>query len=468
MRSPSIVSSTSQQAPGTAVSRVQGIVGAVERWPDGEIANSHDAIRRQPRSRVVVVPARTTVLDGAPVLCLVKPPAPTLSIDVLPRPPLAARVGARLGLGATPSRSSSAPDRQARSSASSAPSSPSTSCSGVSVEDDARHRRAGIPSVRRRRHAAAQPAACGTRLSENPAAHRRRSRRLGRSRQQRGVSGVSWGSCQRIRDGRGDGHARRRSIADQGTGLTESPRAGCDMGRGRARKTGRRNLRVLLSNSRYLKTVFPMRRSAPPNVLARPIKTSLRRGLLQPPPGRALGMDDARRAAALVRTSGDYRRVEFRLLGAGGMVIASHLERVVRPAAPLASSALIGLATVLAIVPASPPSVHRRPRWSGSSVPVPARATITGGTSVSSEHSPAPPPPHVTVPPWWPAACGQRPRERERETRERERRESERQTREKARERESARARESARERERAPRETAPDRLPEQPPTPPS
>ena len=119
--------------------------------------------------------------------------------------------------------------------------------------------------------------------------------------------------------------------------------------------SSRRAVAIFMSRAgdgRFLETVFPNGATIDhPNVLARPIQTSLAEALRA---HRAELSEWTTRAGPplLVRTLADYRRVEPELRErTGGILIASHLERVVEPGLRhWASSALIGLATVLAIV----------------------------------------------------------------------------------------------------------------------
>ena len=103
MRTPVVVldePTTGQDARGVA--RVQGIVRELSSAGRTVIAISHDMrFVAETFDRVIVMRAGTTVLDGAPGVVFGEAAWPTLSSTFL-EPPLAARVGARLGLGATP------------------------------------------------------------------------------------------------------------------------------------------------------------------------------------------------------------------------------------------------------------------------------------------------------------------------------------------------------------------------------
>ena len=91
---------TGQDARG--ISRVQKIVADLSAAGLTVIAISHDMrFVAESFQRVVVMRAGRIVLDGAPPGVFAEEAWPTLASTFL-EPPLAARVGARLGLGATP------------------------------------------------------------------------------------------------------------------------------------------------------------------------------------------------------------------------------------------------------------------------------------------------------------------------------------------------------------------------------
>jgi len=91
---------TGQDARG--ISRVQKIVADLSAAGLTVIAISHDMrFVAESFQRVVVMRAGRIVLDGAPTGVFAEEAWPTLASTFL-EPPLAARVGARLGLGATP------------------------------------------------------------------------------------------------------------------------------------------------------------------------------------------------------------------------------------------------------------------------------------------------------------------------------------------------------------------------------
>ena len=92
---------TGQDAPGVA--RVADIVRALTAEGRTVIAISHDmAFVAEHFRRVVVMRAGTVVLDGTPAEVFHEASWPTLESTYL-EPPHSARVGARLGLGSTPS-----------------------------------------------------------------------------------------------------------------------------------------------------------------------------------------------------------------------------------------------------------------------------------------------------------------------------------------------------------------------------
>jgi energy-coupling factor transport system ATP-binding protein len=91
---------TGQDARG--IERVQRIVADLSAAGRTVIAISHDMrFVAESFARVVVMRAGKIVLDGTPAEAFAEAAWPTLASTYL-EPPLAARVGARLGLGATP------------------------------------------------------------------------------------------------------------------------------------------------------------------------------------------------------------------------------------------------------------------------------------------------------------------------------------------------------------------------------
>jgi len=103
MRTPIVVldePTTGQDARGTA--RVQAIVRDLSAEGRTVLAISHDMrFVAESFERVVVMRAGTIVLDGPPAEVFGEANAETLASTYL-EPPVAARVGARLGLGSTP------------------------------------------------------------------------------------------------------------------------------------------------------------------------------------------------------------------------------------------------------------------------------------------------------------------------------------------------------------------------------
>jgi energy-coupling factor transport system ATP-binding protein len=94
---------TGQDARG--MSRVQSIVAELSAAGRTVIAVSHDMrFVAESFERVVVMREGRIVLDGTPTEAFAEAAWPTLASTYL-EPPLAARVGARLGLGATPTES---------------------------------------------------------------------------------------------------------------------------------------------------------------------------------------------------------------------------------------------------------------------------------------------------------------------------------------------------------------------------
>jgi energy-coupling factor transport system ATP-binding protein len=95
---------TGQDARG--VVRIQRVVEAIASAGRTVIAVSHDMrFVAETFRRVVVMGAGRVLLDGSPAEVFAEPAWPTLASTRL-EPPLAARVGARLGLGATPTEAS--------------------------------------------------------------------------------------------------------------------------------------------------------------------------------------------------------------------------------------------------------------------------------------------------------------------------------------------------------------------------
>ncbi len=93
---------TGQDAAGIA--RVQAIVGNLTAGRRTVIAISHDMrFVAETFKRVVVMGAGRVILDGSPADVFGEPAWPTLASTYL-EAPLAAQVGARLGLGATPTQ----------------------------------------------------------------------------------------------------------------------------------------------------------------------------------------------------------------------------------------------------------------------------------------------------------------------------------------------------------------------------
>jgi energy-coupling factor transport system ATP-binding protein len=95
---------TGQDARG--IERVQAIVASLASAGRTVIAISHDMrFVAETFRRVVVMGAGTILLDGSPANVFAESAWPTLASTYL-EAPLAARAGARLGLGATPTESS--------------------------------------------------------------------------------------------------------------------------------------------------------------------------------------------------------------------------------------------------------------------------------------------------------------------------------------------------------------------------
>lgn len=91
---------TGQDAPG--IDRVQAIVASAVAAGRTVVAISHDMrFVAESFARVVVMGAGRVLLDGSPAEVFAEEHWPVLASTVL-EPPHAARVGARLGLGATP------------------------------------------------------------------------------------------------------------------------------------------------------------------------------------------------------------------------------------------------------------------------------------------------------------------------------------------------------------------------------
>jgi energy-coupling factor transport system ATP-binding protein len=107
MRTPIVVldePTTGQDLGG--IGRVQAIVAALAAEGRTVVAISHDMrFVAETFRRVVVMRAGRVVLDGTPAEVFAEPAWPVLASTYL-EPPLAARVGARLGLGATPTEAS--------------------------------------------------------------------------------------------------------------------------------------------------------------------------------------------------------------------------------------------------------------------------------------------------------------------------------------------------------------------------
>jgi energy-coupling factor transport system ATP-binding protein len=95
---------TGQDARGVA--RVQEVVGRVAGEGRTVIAISHDMrFVAETFERIVVMGAGRVLLDGSPADVFAEASWPVLASTFV-EPPLAARVGARLGLGATPTEAS--------------------------------------------------------------------------------------------------------------------------------------------------------------------------------------------------------------------------------------------------------------------------------------------------------------------------------------------------------------------------
>jgi len=91
---------TGQDARGVA--RIQRVVAELSDAARTVVAISHDMrFVAESFARVVVMGAGTILMDGTPAEVFAEPSWPILASTYL-EPPLAARVGARLGLGATP------------------------------------------------------------------------------------------------------------------------------------------------------------------------------------------------------------------------------------------------------------------------------------------------------------------------------------------------------------------------------
>jgi energy-coupling factor transport system ATP-binding protein len=91
---------TGQDAPGIA--RIQAVIGDLRSRGRTVIAISHDMrFVAETFERVVVMASGRMVLDGEPTKVFAEDAWPTLASTYL-EPPLAARIGARLGLGSTP------------------------------------------------------------------------------------------------------------------------------------------------------------------------------------------------------------------------------------------------------------------------------------------------------------------------------------------------------------------------------
>ncbi len=103
MRTPIVVfdePTTGQDANGMA--RVRSIVEALSSSGGTVVAISHDMrFVAESFARVVVMRAGRIVLDGTPQEVFAEPQWPILASTYL-QPPLAARIGARMGIGSTP------------------------------------------------------------------------------------------------------------------------------------------------------------------------------------------------------------------------------------------------------------------------------------------------------------------------------------------------------------------------------
>jgi energy-coupling factor transport system ATP-binding protein len=95
---------TGQDAPG--VTRIQGVVGAISATGRTVIAISHDMrFVAETFRRVVVMGAGRVIRDGTPAEVFAASAWPSLASTYV-QPPFAARAGARLGLGSTPTEAS--------------------------------------------------------------------------------------------------------------------------------------------------------------------------------------------------------------------------------------------------------------------------------------------------------------------------------------------------------------------------
>jgi energy-coupling factor transport system ATP-binding protein len=95
---------TGQDARGVA--RVQAVIRDATARGRTVIAISHDMrFVAETFERVVAMAAGRIVLDGSPATVFAEPAWPTLASTYL-EPPMAARIGARLGLGPTPTEAS--------------------------------------------------------------------------------------------------------------------------------------------------------------------------------------------------------------------------------------------------------------------------------------------------------------------------------------------------------------------------
>jgi len=104
---------TGQDARGVA--RIQAVIRDLTSRGRTVIAISHDMrFVAETFGRVVVMAAGRVVLDGPPETVFAQAAWPTLASTFL-EPPLAARIGARLGLGATPTEGSLIDRLEARS-----------------------------------------------------------------------------------------------------------------------------------------------------------------------------------------------------------------------------------------------------------------------------------------------------------------------------------------------------------------
>lgn len=103
---------TGQDARGVA--RIQAVIADLASRGRTVVAISHDMrFVAETFDRVVAMAAGRIVLDGPPATTFAEAAWPALTATYL-EPPLAARIGARLGLGATPTKSSLVEGLEAR------------------------------------------------------------------------------------------------------------------------------------------------------------------------------------------------------------------------------------------------------------------------------------------------------------------------------------------------------------------